>query len=156
MRLSNYLEPELVLTGLDTTGVEDTITVLVDHLVATGHVTDRTRVLGAILDREHSHTTSLGNGVALPHATVSGVQGPVIMVATAPEGVDFDPTGGERTRARLFFLLLSPLQAAGTHIKLLARIVRLVRSDDFVRTLVAAGSGAALIEEIQREDALHV
>lgn len=159
MRLSRYLDPERVLTELETTGMEDTITTMIDHLSGTGHVTDRTRVLDSVLERERGHTTSLGNGVAIPHATVSGVESPVITVATAPDGIPFGPAlhgGAEPVPDRLFFLLLSPLEAAGTHIKILARIVRLVRSDDFVRKLIAADSGAALVEEIQREDALHV
>lgn len=158
MRLSRYLEPELVLTDLDTSGVEDTLSALIDHLVGTGHVTDRERVLGAVLERERSHTTSLGNGVALPHATVSGVESSVLLVATTREGIPFGPADAPNGGSldRLFFLLLSPLDAAGTHIKVLARIVRLVRSEQFVRRLVAAGSGPALLEEIQREDALHV
>ena len=157
MRLSEYLQPELVVTGLTTTGVEDTITALVDRLGETGHVRDVSDVRKAVVERERSHTTCLGNGVALPHATVVGIDRPMILVATAPAGVDFGPAGGEHDGVtRLFVLLLSPTEAAGRHIKILARIVRLVRSDEFVARLLAAESGEALIEEIEREDALHV
>lgn len=161
MRLSEYLEPDLVVIGLESTGVEDTIDALVDRLRETGHVGDVETVRKAVVQRELSHTTSLGNGVALPHTTCSAVDRPVILVATAPQGIEFGtPAAGkggpERTTDRLFFLLLSPVDQAGAHIKILARIVRLVRSPDFVEALLAAESGEALIEEIEREDALHV
>lgn len=156
MRLSEYLEPELVIIGLDTTGVEDTLAALLEHLSERGRLSDVDATRKALLDRERSHTTSLGNGVALPHATVAGVERAVILVATSPAGVPFGPVEGERSPDRLFFLLLSPLDAAGTHIKLLARIVRLVRSEEFVDKLIEADTGDALIEEIGREDALHV
>lgn len=156
MRLHEYLDPELVVIGLRTSGMEDTIAALVDHVARFGLLKDPEVVREAVVEREKSHTTSLGNGVALPHATVAAVGSPVIAVATAPEGVAFGPSEVDARPDRLIFLLLSPLDAAGTHIKLLARIVRLVRSEGFVRTLVAAESGEALIEAIEREDALHV
>lgn len=155
MRLSEYLEPELVVIGLDTAGMEDTVTALLDQLAGTGRVKDPEAARKALVDRERSHSTSLGNGVALPHATVSGVERAVILVATAPGGIAFG-AGDDREPDRLFFMLLSPLREAGTHIKLLARIVRLVRSEEFVENLIASESGDALIEEIEREDALHV
>lgn len=156
MRLSEYLEPDLVVVGLATAGVEDTITALVDRLAETGRVRDGADVRKAVLERERSHTTSLGNGVALPHATVAGIDRPMIVVATAPDGVEFGPAGEGHAMTRLVVLLLSPIEAAGRHIKILARIVRLVRSDEFIARLLAAESGEALIEEIEREDALHV
>ncbi|NIP83550.1 MAG: PTS transporter subunit EIIA [Gemmatimonadetes bacterium] len=157
MRLSEYLEPELVLLDLRTHGIEDTIAALVDHLAEAGRVDRPEAVRDALVQREASHTTSLGNGVALPHTTVSGLDRPLLVVAVAPEGVGFGPAADEaQPPDRLFFLLLSPIDQAGTHIKLLARIVRLVRSPTFVESLVQADSGTALVREVEREDALHV
>lgn len=156
MRLSEYLEPGLVVLDLRTTSAEQTIAVLVDHLAASERVEDPGAVRDALVEREESHTTALGNGVALPHTTVSGLDRPLLVVAVSPEGVPFGPGGDEATPVRLFFLLLSPLDQAGTHIKLLARIVRLVRNPEFVDALVSAETGAALVEAVEREDALHV
>jgi mannitol/fructose-specific phosphotransferase system IIA component (Ntr-type) len=156
MRLSEYLEPDLVVLDLECEGIEDTIGTLVDHVAAVGRIRDPDAVRTALLEREESHTTSLGNGVALPHTTLDGLSRPLLLVAVSPDGVAFGPRADEAPRDRLFFLLLSPLDQAGTHIKLLARIVRLVRSPDFVASLIEADSGPALVEEIEREDALHV
>ena len=156
MRLSDYLEPGLVILDLGTRTTEETIAALVDHLAASGRLDDPESVRKGLVEREESHTTSLGNGVALPHTTVSGLNRPLLLVAVSPEGVPFGPDGEASLPDRLFFLLLSPLDQAGTHIKLLARIVRLVRSPAFVEALVSAESGEALLHEIEREDALHV
>ena len=156
MRLSEYLEPDLVVIGLESRGVEDTIGVLVDCVGDAGRVTDTAAVKSSVLQRERSHTTSLGNGVALPHTTTPAVDRPTLVVATAPDGIGFGGGTTQDTTDRLFFLLLSPTDQAGSHIKILARIVRLVRDEEFVETLVAAESREALIREIEREDALHV
>ena len=153
MRLSDFLEPELVLLDLRTTGVEDTLTVLVDRLREVHGIQEPDAVVRALGEREAAHSTSLGNGVALPHATVSGIERPVVLVGVAPEGVAF---GAESEPVTVFFVLLSPVAEAGTHIKLLARIVRLVRRPGFVASLQEADSGEALTEAVARVDALHV
>lgn len=156
MRLSDYLEPELVLLDLRTTGVEDTLHACVERLVEVGRLKAADQVERALLDRETTHTTALGNGVALPHATISEVERPLILVAVSPDGVAFGPADQESPPERLFFMLLSPANQAGTHIKLLARIVRLVRIPDFVESVVGATDGNALIDRIERVDAEHV
>ena len=74
MRLSDYLEPDFVLLDLRTSGIEDTLGAVVDRLGDASGIDDRGAVLQALVEREASHSTSLGNGVALPHATVSGVE----------------------------------------------------------------------------------
>ena len=154
MRLSEYLEPELVLLDLRTRGIEDTLEAAVDRLREVHGVDDPAAVVRALGEREAAHSTSLGNGVALPHATVAGIERPVVVVAVAPDGVSFGPSDDDPVR--VFFVLLSPLAQAGTHIKLLARIVRLVRRPDFVASLEEADSGEALVEAVARLDALHV
>ena len=154
MRLSDYLEPDLVLLDVRTRGVEDTLTTVVEHLREKRVVEDPEDVTRSLIDRESSHSTALGNGVALPHATVPGVDRPVVLIAVAPDGVPFGSADG--APVRLFFVLLSPLSEAGTHIKLLARIVRLVRRPGFVSNLTEARTGEAVVETIERLDALHV
>lgn len=156
MRLSDFLEPELILVDLRAEGVEDAIDAMVTRMHDAGRIDDPDAVRRAVLDREESHTTALGNGVALPHATISGLDRARILVAVAPEGVAFGPDDPETEPERLFFMLLSPHDQAGTHIKLLARIVRLVRRRDFVESLVDVDSPESLMEAIEREDALHV
>ena len=155
MRLSEYLQPRLVVIGLRTEGVEDTIHTMILRLAETESVRDPDVVEKALVEREASHTTSLGNGVALPHATVPGLDRPLILIGLAPDGVAFG-SGDESEPDRLFFVLLSPLNQAGTHIKLLARIVRLVRRPGLIETLLAAESGEEVVRAIERVDAQHV
>lgn len=156
MHLSQYLEPDLVVVDLEADGVDDAIGAMVLRLHETGRIQNPAAIRQAVLDREASHTTALGNSVALPHATVRGIDRAHMVVAIAPDGVAFGPDPDRGPLERLFFMLLSPIDEAATHIKLLARIVRLVRRRDFVDALLEAHSPAEIIDEIEREDALHV
>src|SRR5690606_26696886 len=108
----------------------------------------------ALLAREAAHTTAMGNGVAVPHTTVAGLDRPLLLVAVSRDGVRYGPAGLEPIR--VFFLLLSPPERAGLHIKLLARIARLVRHPGLVRRLEEAASPDAVFQELERVDAQHV
>ncbi|MFW6089623.1 MAG: PTS sugar transporter subunit IIA [Gemmatimonadota bacterium] len=154
MRLRDFLRPEHVILDLRSRKVEDTIDALVSRLRDRGLVTDGERLARALIEREAVHTTALGHGVAVPHATVPGLDRPLVLVAVSPDGVAFGPTGLDPVR--VFFLVLSPEGRTGAHIKLLARLCRLVRHPGFIEGLNRAESAEAVLDEIERVDRAHV
>jgi mannitol/fructose-specific phosphotransferase system IIA component (Ntr-type) len=107
-----------------------------------------------LLERERAHSTVMGAGLAIPHATVPGIPEPVIGVALAPEPIQFGPP--ELERVRVLFVLLSPPGREREHVKLLARICRLGRHDDFIAQLGEAGSDEGVVRVIEAIDAQHV
>ncbi len=154
MRLSPYLRPDLVIQRLDAVGVEGVVAALADHLERTGVVTPDDEVALALAERERAHTTAMGRGMALPHATVASLERPLVLVALAPEPISFGPADVDPVR--IFFVLLSPPGREGEHIKLLARICRLIRHPGFVDELMAAHDGATAIDVIRRADERRV
>src|SRR5690606_7924762 len=133
MKLREYLRPELIVLDLEARDSAEVIRTLVRRMTEREAVADPPAVTQALLARETVHTTAMGNGVAVPHATVAGLERPVLLVAVAREGVRYGPAGLEPIR--VFFLLLSPPDRTGLHIKLLARIARLVRHPGLVERL---------------------
>jgi Kef-type K+ transport system membrane component KefB/mannitol/fructose-specific phosphotransferase system IIA component (Ntr-type) len=92
----------------------------------------------AVLERERTAPTGLGDEVAIPHASVEGLTKPILALGVSPEGIDFDAPDGRP--ARLVFLLLMPPKAYDREVHILASIARSV-FDDAGRTLVSrAGS----------------
>ena len=154
MRLQRFLRPDLVLTDLQGSDVQDVIHRISLHLEAEGAVASRDEVEKGLIAREEAHSTAMGHGMALPHATIQGLPEPVLMVALAPEPVQFGPP--DTDPVRVFFVLLSPPGHEGEHIKLLARICRLVRHPGFIEDLQGAEDGNAAVEVIERIDELHV
>ena len=154
MRLSQYLGPDLVLTDLVADNVHTVVEAVADHLAGTGVIPDRDAVAVALAAREATHTTALGDGVALPHATIRGIEQPILLVATARRPIQFGPEGTDPVQ--LFFVLLSPPGHDAEHIKLLARICRLARHPGFVTELITVPDGDGALALIRRIDELHV
>lgn len=154
MRLSTYLRADLVLTDLSADDPSGVIRALGEHLEEQDVVQDASEVVSGLTRREEAHSTAMGHGMALPHATVSGLSRPVLMVALAREPVQFGPP--ETEPVRVFFVLLSPPGHESEHIKLLARICRLVRHHGFVDELHAATTGEEAVSVIRHVDEQHV
>ncbi|MDR1394585.1 MAG: PTS sugar transporter subunit IIA [Deltaproteobacteria bacterium] len=95
-------------------------------------------VLAAVLERESLGSTGLGSGVALPHGRAEGLDGLFMILArTAPDcALDFGSPDGQPVR--LAALLLSPAQAVSEHLKVLALLGRLWKSQENIRLLLAA------------------
>lgn len=153
MRLSPYLRPDLILTDLEGRDVTQVIRSLSRHLAENLRGVEENEVERGLLEREASHTTSMGHGVAIPHATIPGLDGPVLMVARADEVVPFGPA--ETDPVWLFFVLLSPPDREREHIKLLARICRCVRHPGFMDELRDARDADAILSIIEQADGEH-
>ncbi len=154
MRLADYIRPEFILPDLHADDAESTIRALSEHLTLQHVVEDGAEVNQALMERERLHTTAIGHGVAIPHATVDGVDYTILLVAVAPDAIRFGPPESEP--CRIFFLLLSPPGQESEHIKLLARLSRLVRHPGFVERLGGATSIEGVLETIRDVDAQHV
>lgn len=154
MKITPYLRPELVILELRAKGTNDIVRSLVNRAVELGVVANPEVLEALLLNREAGHTTAMGGGIAVPHATVPSMERPIILVAVAPEGAEFGDAGADPVY--LFLLLLSPEDQAGLHIKLLARITRLVRHPAFLDRLRAARSNVELIAELESIDSEHL
>ena len=154
MRLADYLRSELVIPGLAADDTEGTIRALSQHLADQHIVEDGAEVSRALMEQERSHTTAVGRGVAIPHATVSVVESTILLVAVAPDAIRFGPQ--ESDSCQIFFLLLSPPERESEQIKLLARLSRLVRHPGFLDRLCGARSTEGVLEAVLEVDAQHV
>ncbi|MEJ2207009.1 MAG: PTS sugar transporter subunit IIA [Gemmatimonadota bacterium] len=154
MRLKDFFHDDLVLLRLQARDVEGVVAELAKRAGEVG-VGPEALIREKLMARERKHPTVMGSGLAIPHATVPGLDGPAIGVALA--GDEAIPFGGtDQDPVRIFFVLLSPPGFERGHVKLLARICRLVRHEGFIDSLEAAEDSSAVVNIIQSVDAQHV
>ncbi len=149
MRLTELLSPERIRIPLTADTKDDVLRELVSLLP------DRARetadgILEAVLDREGRMSTGIGQGVAIPHGKTDLVQEMEMALGVAPKAVDYDALDGEPVD--LFFLLVSPPEMTGPHIKLLALISRILSTDGFREELVRASSPQEILALLRREE----
>ena len=138
MKLSDFVVREAILTDLHATGKEEAIREIVRSLHEAGRVSaaDLEGVTRAILTREELGSTGIGQGVAVPHTRHPSVNRLVGTVALARHGVDFLALDGEPVD--IFFLLISPPNQPGDHLRALENISRHLKDERFVKSAANA------------------
>jgi mannitol/fructose-specific phosphotransferase system IIA component (Ntr-type) len=150
MRISGIIQKSAIKLQLESTGKQDVLKELVDLLCGAYGLGDRDKILDAIIRREEKQSTGIGMGLAVPHAKTEGVDRLYICAGLSAEGIDFDSVDGEESR--IFFLLVSPLDVSGPHIKALAGISRLIKHRKFRSALLECGSTREFIKKVKEAE----
>jgi len=103
-----------------------------------------------LMDREGLGSTGIGEGVAIPHGKIPGIDRLFAAFGRSRAGVQFASLDGKP--ARLFFLIIAPENSAGMHLKALARISRLLKDPRFRARLLAAEGVEGLSQVLREED----
>lgn len=144
MRLDEYLATQAVSADLSAGTKDDVLAELVGLLVGAHPDIDAGRALAVLRERERLGTTGIGDGVAIPHGKLGGLDRLVVAVGRSRRGVDFDAL--DQRPCHVFFLLLAPEGAAGQHLRLLAHISRMLKSEDFRNALLNAPDADAFVK----------
>jgi nitrogen PTS system EIIA component len=150
VKITDFLTAQTVIPTLASRDKNAALQEMAEGLVSYHRQLDKQKVLAVLLDREKISTTAIGEGVAIPHGKLPGVDRVMGMFARSPEGVDFASLDGEPTH--LFFVLIAPENAAADHLKALARISRLLKDEAFRRRLMEGQTGQELFNIIAEED----
>ncbi len=103
-----------------------------------------------LVEREKVQSTGVGGGVAIPHGSIATLELHIGAILLCPQPIDFDAI--DSAPVSILFAVIGPKRAAGEHLKILARVSRLLRQDDFRRQLLAAPTGLAAYNCIQAEE----
>lgn len=133
INLSNLLKESSIELNLEGKSKTAVLGELVDLIGKTGRVRNKKALADALIEREKLGSTAIGNGVAVPHAKIDDIKQTVLAFGRSPEGVDFNSLDGEKTH--LFFILISPKEDIGAHLKILAKVSHLIK-DRFMVGLI--------------------
>ena len=152
MRLLDFLVAEATAADLEAVEKEEAIRELVGNLVSADRLSKRKApaVTRAILKREALGSTGIGRGIAVPHTKHSSVKQVIGCLGRSKKGVDFAAIDGEPVY--LVFLLVSPSEEPGLHLKALERISVVLRDENFSRFLIRAEDTEELVSLLTEAD----
>lgn len=152
MKFADFVCRTAVVANMTASSKEEVIREMTQALVTAGQITeaDLDGIVKAILKREELGSTGIGRGVAVPHTKHASVPHLVGTVAVSSEGVDFKSLDGEKVF--LFFLLISPPDKPGDHLRALENVSRQLRDDTFCRFLKRAKSPEDILQLLDEAD----
>jgi len=149
MKILDVLPKEAILADLTSRDKKGVIEELVSAVTRTADV-NREDLVRVLMDRERLGSTGIGGGIGIPHGKLSGLESLILCFGLSRKGVDFESMDGRPTH--IFFLLITPENSTGLHLKLLARISKLLKNDLFKAKLLNAADRDDIFEAIKEED----
>lgn len=152
MKFSDFVSSKSIRASLNSSDKESVIIELVDSLLEAGDIkeSDRDDIVKAIMKREELGSTGIGRGIAVPHTKHPSVDKLVGTVGVSVDGVEFDSLDGEKVQ--LFFLLVSPPDRPGDHLRALENISRQLRDETFCRFLKQSKNTDDIMQLLEEAD----
>lgn len=135
MNFSDFINKDAIRPKLEAGDKESVIREMATALMQAGQIAEENfdSIVQAIMKREELGSTGIGRGVAVPHTKHPTVNKLCGAVAVSQDGVDFESLDGEKVN--LLFLLVSPPDRPGDHLRALENISRQLRDESFCRFL---------------------
>jgi PTS system nitrogen regulatory IIA component len=111
---------------------------------------DRDEIVHVLMERERLGSTGIGGGIGIPHGKLKTLETLVLGFGLSRTGVDFESMDGKPTH--IFFLLLTPENSTGLHLKVLARISRILKNELLKERLMTAADADEICAIIREED----
>lgn len=150
MKISELLNEQLILEVLQGTTKQQILQEMVQCLAAHKNGIDAGELLKVLVEREKLGSTGIGNGIAIPHGKLDGIETIALVFGKSTTGIPFDAL--DNKPVHLVFLLVAPSNSAGIHLKALARLSRLLKDKNFRQELLDAKDSQSLYNIIVAED----
>jgi nitrogen PTS system EIIA component len=141
MEIADLLSPDAVVAHLKAANKKQVLQEMAHRAAQLTRLPER-RIFDTLLEREKLGSTGMGQGIAIPHGRVPGIQKMTGLFAQIDHPVDFDAMDDQPVD--LVFLLLAPEDAGADHLKALARVSRLLRNQGVCEKLRGAPQAATL------------
>lgn len=151
VKITDYMSEDLISLKLKSKNKDDVLMELADLIAVSPDVHNEENVIyKALIEREKLGSTGIGKGVAIPHAKTDAADRLTIAFGISKEKIDFKSLDNESVN--LFFVFASPMKDSQVYLKVLARISRLIREEEFRNELLACKTPAEVIECINKKE----
>jgi len=150
LKLFDLLSPETIIEDLSAETKDEVIQELSESVSRYSEEIDATELSKILMEREFLGSTGIGEGIAIPHGKYPKIKFLTGAIGRSIKGIDFQSM--DNKPAHLFFLLVAPENSAGLHLKALAKISRLLKTERLRKRLMEASSKEDMINILKEED----
>ena len=149
MKILDVLHKEAILVDLKAVDKKGVIEELVKPIASISGV-NHDYLVRVLMERERLGSTGIGEGIGIPHGKLKDLDSLLLGFGLSRKGVNFESMDNRPTH--IFFLLVTPENSTGLHLKLLARISRIVKNEPFKQKLLNAVDRDEIYTIIKEEE----
>jgi Kef-type K+ transport system membrane component KefB len=147
IRAGEYLAPAAILPSLAAGDRSGAIRELAAVAAARIPGLPPEAIIAPALLREQEFGTAVGNGLAIPHVRLKGIERPVLAFGRSAAGLDWNAPDGRPVRS--VFLLVTPEEAQDVHVQILSAIAKAVLRPETGAALEQAANEKEIWEVLQ-------
>ena len=152
MEIADLIEPAGVVAKLRATSKKQALQDLARRAAEITGQPERS-IFEVLIERERLGTTGVGNGIAIPHGKLAGLDRLHGLFARLERPIDYDSI--DEQPVDLICLLLAPETAGADHLKALARVSRLLRDRSICEKLRGSDEADAIYALLTESTASH-
>lgn len=142
MTIADLIHPDRVRIPTDIQSKKRALERLSEILAEATPYLTATEIFTSLIAREKLGSTGIGDGVAIPHGRLKGLEECVGAMIRLPEGVDFEAP--DDRPVDLIFGLLVPQDSTETHLKVLRALAEMFSDETCLERLRATEDDASL------------
>lgn len=151
VKITDYITEDLIDLDLKSKNRESILVELSKLLERSKNIlVEDNDIYKALVDREKLGSTGIGKGVAIPHAKTESVKELTVAFGISRKGIDFNSMDDEEVH--IFFVFASPNKDSQIYLKVLARISRLIREENFRQNLMDCKTAKEVIACIAEKE----
>jgi nitrogen PTS system EIIA component len=154
MKITDILKKEFIIDNLVSADKASALEELSFFLQSKGLVPEKENLLNALMEREKLGSTGIGENVAIPHAKSSDIDQIITIFGRSIKGVEFDSL--DKKPVHFIYLVLAPAKSSGQHLKVLARISRLLKNKSMREAIMNATETNQIYSIIANEDSKYI
>lgn len=139
--LQNMIEPAGIIPALKAHSKKQALQDLATKGAELTGIAER-EIFETILRREKLGSTGVGQGIAIPHGKLEGLDRIVGVFARLTRPIDFDALDDQPVD--LVFLMLAPEASGPDHLKALSKVARLLRNPETVAAIRSSQDAGAI------------
>ncbi|MDD2403228.1 MAG: PTS sugar transporter subunit IIA [Victivallaceae bacterium] len=127
MNLATLISVDSIISGVEPADKWELLDMMVDSMSTSSAVRHsgipQERILDAVVKREHSNNTGVGNGYAFPHARIPGLKGLAVGMAFLQKPLNYESM--DQVPVNIVCMILAPDKNPTMALKVMAQVVRL-------------------------------
>lgn len=120
LTIDKILAPELALCRVPASSKKRVLEYIAEQIHHRDETLSETQIFNNLIGRERLGSTGIGQGIAIPHCRLEGLDHVVGVLLTLEESVEFDAIDNQPVD--LVFALVVPKEATSEHLELLSQL----------------------------------
>jgi PTS system nitrogen regulatory IIA component len=151
LKVHQLLKEDFVLVDLQSQTREEVLRELAQFIKAKSAGLLDQDLYEKLLEREKAESTSVGDGYAVPHCKIQGIESPFVGLAVSKKGIPFDAARGKPSF--IFFVFVTPADNLSLNIQILAAVAQLIRrSRHLSKKLIRARTRREILDIVSEEE----